>query len=660
MSKNLQELRARITELNHAYYVNDEPLVSDAEYDLLLKDLQKAEAESGEASSLTTKIYGEVKRGFSQIKHKVPMLSLDNALVPQEMDEFLDSVEKLSPGATSLPWHVSPKYDGLSCSVVYEDGQYQSAATRGDGEVGEDVTEQVRTIKNLPKSLDLSLMDAYGRLEVRGEIVMRKDDFFALNERQKELGRKTFANPRNAAAGSLRNLDASITAERPLFFIAYGAVQSCDVMSRQGHKTHSETMALLVRLGFYDAQQSTVLDNGRALEQHFEAMAAVRDNLEYDIDGIVYRVDSYAAQDELGWRSRTPRWAIARKFPAQERSTILTSIDLQVGRTGAVTPVARVEPVFVGGVTVSNVTLHNFDEVARLGLGVGDRLAIRRAGDVIPQVVSVLERSSAPRAVEPTVCPVCGNSLHRFGAILRCVASYNCRAQAIGLLAHAASRKALDVDGLGETIVEKLYNNGLVSFPADFYGLTKESLLGIEGFASLSADNLLASISSTVGSTPLRRFIYALGIPNVGETTSKDLAYHFGTYEAFKMASVEELLQVNEVGDVVAGSIREFFDNPALSAQSDLFYKACSPSEGLDRHVGVLSGKTFVVTGTLSVSRDQVVGMIEVYGGKVSNSVSKKTDYLVCGENSGSKKTKAEALGVAILSEQEFYDLISE
>lgn len=654
----LEILQKEIAAHDAAYYDEDAPRISDAEYDVLLKELERLEAQAGLPAGSSKGVGGSVKKGFGKVKHHTPMLSLANALTDEEMVEFMARIGQ-SSDLESLRWYAEPKFDGLSASLVYQDGDFVLAVTRGDGEEGEDVTKQIATIQSIPKKLDLASTSAQGltgELEIRGEVLMEKADFESLNESLVARGEKAFVNPRNAAAGALRNLDPAVTASRPLSFYAYSInVNRGAVADVAGLQAHSDCMNLLRELGFLYSPLSTPLGSTQ-IDAHYQTLKEQRDSLPYDVDGVVYKVDDFSVQDELGWRARTPRWAIARKFPAQEKTSVVRKIEIQVGRTGALTPVAHIDPVFVGGATVSRVTLHNFDEIERLGLQVNDRVSVRRAGDVIPQVVCVTEPGASRYPVpRPVNCPVCASPVKGSGAILRCSGSYSCPSQATGLLSHAVGRKALNIDGLGVSIVEKLFEKGFVKTPADIYSVTEAQLSQIEGFGDKSTSNLLASIGGTVGSVSFARFIYSLGILNVGEQTAKDLALAFKTFDALRAASREDLIEVNEVGDVVAFSILEFFENPENCSQAARFYACCKPitPQSSQSHAE-FSGKTFVITGSLTESRDFFVEKIEKFGGKVSGSVSKKTDYLLCGENAGSKKEKAESLGVKVLTEAEF------
>lgn len=662
--RRLEKLRADLAEHNRSYYEKDSPVISDAEYDLLLKELESLEILFGESSDLTTRPQGKVAKGFRKVQHKAPMLSLENALTEDELNDFFRQTEEVVGSLENVEFFGEPKYDGLSCSITFKDGIYHQAATRGDHETGEDVTAQVATIKNIPKSLvekaHLIGLDLKGTFEIRGEIIMLKEDFERLNQEAKSTGAKLFVNPRNAAAGAVRNLNPDVTASRPLSFFAYSVVTEHGVGEALALESHRDSVNLLQALGFTLSKEAKLVKGRSGVIAHFESISQKRDGLPFDIDGVVYKINRLDLRKELGFRSKTPRWAIARKFPAQERTTVVQRIEFQVGRTGAITPVAQIEPVFVGGVTVSSVTLHNFDEVDRLGIAAGDRVSVRRAGDVIPQIVCVTEKAAtAVATLRPTHCPVCQSPIETTGAIIRCSGTYSCRAQVTGLLSHAASRKALNIEGLGETIVQKLVEQGLVRTQADFYELKEHHLRRVDGFADLSISNLLDAIEKTVGQTTLAKFIYALGIQNLGETGSKDVAKFFGSFQAFTNATQADLMSIEGVGETVSQSILDFFSDSGRLANAYRFHDYCKPIHQATSAGGGLSGKTIVITGTLSRPRETFEQLAEQAGAKVSGSVSKKTDYLLCGENAGSKMEKAKSLSVAIIDEAEFLRLTS-
>lgn len=671
----------------HEYYVLDAPSVPDAEYDRLFAELQALEMANPELitpDSPTLRVGGKPLPEFVQVTHKVPMLSLNNAFEDGDIAGF-DKRVRDGLGVAEVAYDVGPKFDGLAISLTYVDGILVQAATRGDGATGEDVTQNVKTIRAVPLRLAAEALPAL--IEVRGEVLMRKNDFERLNAEQTARGQKPFANPRNAAAGSLRQLDSRITATRRLTFFAYGVAQ-CEGVELP--EEQSAIMDFLAELGFPVCHERARVVGAEGLLAYYRAIGEKRANLPYDIDGVVYKVDSLAQQAELGFVSRAPRWAIAHKYPAQEELTTVEAIDIQVGRTGALTPVARLAPVFVGGVTVTNATLHNEDEVRRKDVRVGDTVIVRRAGDVIPEVVSVVLEKRPMRDVPgadlftsalepvnppfemPRICPVCGSHAVKGDdeAVTRCSGGLFCASQRKQALWHFASRKALDIDGLGDKIIDQLVDAGLVHSPADLYQLTLEQLAGLERMGEKSAQNLLSGIAASRNTT-LPRLIYALGIRNVGEATARDLAQHFGGLDMLMQPLPDEsdtqkqdiarrldsLMQVPDVGPVVAQSIVEFFAEAhncevvtALIA-AGVNWPAIQVSVAGE---GVFSGKTFVLTGTLpTLSRDEAKAMIEAAGGKVAGSVSKKTSVVVAGAEAGSKLTKAEELGVVIWSEED-------
>ncbi|WP_322013942.1 NAD-dependent DNA ligase LigA [Paraburkholderia sp. J12] len=651
-------LRAELERANHAYYVLDQPDLPDAEYDRLFKELQQLEADHPELvtpDSPTQRVGGEVAGGFEPVVHDVPMLSLNNGFADEDIVAFDKRVAD-ALGKTDVEYACELKFDGLAISLRYVDGVFVQASTRGDGTTGENVTENVRTIRSLPLRLKGNRVPRV--IDVRGEVLMFRRDFERMNERQREAGHKEFANPRNAAAGSLRQLDPKITAQRPLSFFAYGiGVLEGEPMPA----THSELLDWYVELGLPVNSERAVVTGAEGLLAFFRAVGEKRDGLPYDIDGVVYKVNRRDEQDALGFVSRAPRFALAHKFPAQEALTKLLAIDVQVGRTGAITPVARLEPVFVGGATVTNATLHNEDEVRRKDIRIGDTVIVRRAGDVIPEVVSALiDRRPADAAefVMPTQCPVCGSRIERLPdeAIARCTGGLFCPAQRKQALWHFAQRRALDIDGLGEKIIDQLVDQNLVRTPADLFNLGFGTLAALERMADKSAQNLLDALEKAK-STTLARFIYALGIRHVGESTAKDLAKHFGSLDPIMDASQEELLEVNDVGPIVAESIHQFFAEAhnrtvidQLRASGKVTWPEGPPAPRAPQ--GVLAGKTVVLTGTLpTLTREEAKEMLEAAGAKVAGSVSKKTDYVVAGADAGSKLAKAEELGVPVLDE---------
>ena len=651
------ELGRLLHKYNIEYYVHDNPSVTDLEYDKLLRELQSLESQYPElktADSPTQKIGAAPLSAFTQVTHAVPMLSLDNAFSEDEMHAFEKRLHDRLKDDSQLAFSCEPKLDGLAVSIVYENGVLVQAATRGDGFTGENITENVRTIANVPLRLDEATAIPQ-RLEVRGEVFMTKDGFESLNEEQRKLGAKVFANPRNAAAGSLRQLDSRITAKRPLRFYAYSTGDtSADANLAD---SHTQRLAQLKEWGIPLCPEIDQTAGVEGCLSYYRHILEQREQLPYDIDGVVFKVNDIGIQDQLGFVARAPRWAIAQKFPAQEETTRLMDVEFQVGRTGAITPVAKLEPVFVGGVTVSNATLHNQDEVERLGVKIGDTVIIRRAGDVIPQVVSVRQdlRSDDVADIEfPTQCPVCGSRVERVEgeAVMRCTGGLYCGAQRKQAIKHFASRKALDVDGLGDKLVDQLVDADFIHTPADLFGLSLGQLIGLERMGEKSATNLLSALEAAK-TTTLAKFLYALGIREVGETTAQNLALHFETLEALMKASLETLIEVQDVGDVVARHVVNFFKEShnleVIQALLDaglnwpVIEKPQAP-ESLP-----LAGKTFVITGTLSaVSRSDAKVLLQSAGAKVTGSVSAKTDVLVAGEAAGSKLTKAQELGIEI------------
>lgn len=666
VAERATELRAEIEKHNRQYYVLDAPLVSDAEYDALFRELQSIEAEHPELASVdspTQRVGAAPLPEFSPATHRTPMLSLSNAFSPEEVESFDRRVREGLVAGGTVAYSAEPKFDGLAVSLVYEKGVLTRGATRGDGQTGEDVTPNLRTVGNIPLRLEgVKLPDL---LEVRGEVLMLRSDFDRLNARQRVNGDKEFVNPRNAAAGSLRQLDSRITAQRSLHFFAYG------VGSIEGVElppTHSALLDSLKAWGLPVAAERRCVQGLAGLLAYYAEIGEQRAGLPYDIDGVVYKVNNLEDQARLGYVSRAPRFAIAHKFPAEEAVTELLAIDIQVGRTGALTPVARLSPVFVGGVTVTNATLHNEDEVRRKDLRIGDTVVVRRAGDVIPEVVRVLPEKRlilAPEFVMPRVCPVCGSHVVRAEdeAIARCSGGLVCPAQRKQALLHFASRRALDIEGLGEKLIEQLVDSDTVRTPADLYGLDLETLSGLDRMAEKSASNLLSAIAQSKQTT-LARFIYALGIRNVGETTAKDLARHFGSLDRLLGADEAQLLQVGDVGPVVAQSLRQFFLEPHnLAAVEQLRLAGVVWEEGdaVPLANSAFAGKVFVLTGTLpSLTRDAAKELIETSGGKVTGSVSKKTDFVVAGAEAGSKLEKAQALGIAVIDEERLLEMLHE
>lgn len=659
-------LRDELNRHAHAYYVLDAPTVPDSEYDRLFQALQSLEQEHPELKtpdSPTLRVGGAPLPEFTQVQHATPMLSLNNGF---ENDDIVAFDRRISEGldtAQAVEYAIDLKFDGLAINLRYVDGVFTQAATRGDGFTGEDVTENIRTIRSIP--LRLTTSHPPKLLDVRGEVLMFKQDFEKLNQRQRAADAKEFANPRNAAAGSLRQLDSKITAQRSLRFFAYG------IGSMEGAEMPSSHRALLSwydQMGIPVCDENAIVRGVDALIAFYQQIQLKRDTLPYDIDGVVYKVNSFAQQDSLGFVSRAPRFAIAHKFPAQEALTTVLDIEVQVGRTGAITPVARLAPVFVGGVTVTNATLHNEEEVRRKDIRIGDTVSVRRAGDVIPEVVaSVLEKrpADAREFLMPTECPACGSTIVKpeDEAIARCSGGWiKCVAQRKGGLFHFASRKAMNIDGVGEQLIDQLVDKQVVTTAADLYKLGLTSLVALDRMADKSAQNILAALEVSK-ETSFARFIYALGIRHVGESTAKDLAATFANADALIAATEEQLLAVSDVGPVVAKSILAFFADPLnveLVQQllaSGIHWPAVEQKEVGSQH---LSGATFVLTGTLpSLSRDQASAMIEGAGGKVAGSVSKKTSYVVAGDDAGSKLVKAQELGIPLLTEAELLQLCS-
>lgn len=659
------ELRKQLHEHSHRYYVLDEPSIPDSEYDRLFQELSALERENPElltADSPTQRVGGEPLAAFSQVQHRERMLSLDNVFNAEELADFDQRVKNWLNTEASQRYACEPKLDGIACSLSYENGVLVQAATRGDGSTGEDITANVRTIGSVPLKLEADNLPP--SFEVRGEIYMPRQGFEALNAKARDQGEKTFANPRNAAAGSLRQLDSRITASRPLEMCCY----SLHLFDQDiGIRSHSEAIAQLAAWGFRTNAEMAVVDGVEACEQYYEQLLAKRDGLAYDIDGIVFKVDDLALQQRLGFVSRAPRWAVARKFPAQEELTVLEAVEFQVGRTGAVTPVAKLKPVFVGGVTVSNATLHNADEIARLGVQLGDTVIIRRAGDVIPQLVQVVEdrrpTDSQPIAF-PSQCPVCGSPVERVEgeAVSRCTGGLRCGAQQREAIKHFASRKAMDIDGLGDKLVEQLADEGLISNIADLFALSAEQLAGLERMGEKSAANLVAALEACK-QTSLPRFLFSLGIREVGEATARSLAQHFGDLPAIIAASEEEFLQVEDVGPVVAGHLKLFFESEGNIAVIDALQAAGMQWPAIAQAASdelPLKGETWVLTGTLeSMSRAEAKERLQNLGAKVAGSVSAKTSCVVAGPGAGSKLKKAQDLGLKVLDEEALQEFLN-
>ena len=668
----LEKLRTDINRHDHQYYVLDDPRVSDAEYDRLFRQLQQLETEHPElisADSPTQRVGGEPLAAFAQVTHALPMLSLDNAFSAADVQLFEQRMQDRLEHAAAVLFTVEPKLDGMAISLRYEDGVFVLAATRGDGRTGENVTHNVRTIGAVP--MRLMGKDYPKILEVRGEIYMPLAGFERLNQRAREQGGKTFANPRNAAAGSLRQLDPRIAAKRPLSLFIYG---TGEVKGGQLASSHSETLLQLKGWGLPVCPENKVVEGAAGCVEYYDYIGERRGKLPYEIDGVVYKVDDYALQRELGFVSRAPRWAIAHKFPAQEQMTTVRGVDWQVGRTGAVTPVARLEPVVVGGVTVSNATLHNIDELERKDVRIGDTVVVRRAGDVIPEVVSVVmerrQKGVAPILL-PDACPICQSEVSRpeGEAVARCTAGLFCPAQRKEALKHFVSRKAFDIDGLGSKLIEQLVDQELIATPADLFDETRvsaSSLANLERMGEKSAENLMAAIDAS-RDVSFGRFLYALGIREVGEATAENLAGQFGSLDELLtiVEDLDELQRAPDVGLVVAEHIQAFF----RESHNQEVIRELTAATGIRIKVEVVTrsanndlfaGKSFVVTGTLStMTRDEAKQAIKQRGGKVTGSVSSKTSYLVYGEKAGSKLEKARALEIELADESKFLKMLA-
>ncbi len=670
MSESVHQRLEKLKESLHyhavRYYVEDNPEIPDAEYDRLMRELLEIEAQHPDlvtVDSPSQRVGGKPLSEFSQVTHEVPMLSLDNAFDDSELDSFHKRAQDRIGGESIKQYCCEPKLDGLAVSLLYENGILVQAATRGDGTTGENITENVRTINAIP--LKLRGDDWPARLEVRGEVFMPKAGFEKLNELARQKGEKVFVNPRNAAAGSLRQLDSRITASRPLSFYAYsvGVVQGADLAA-----SHYERFLQIKSWGLPMCPETKRVDSLADVKTYYQDILQRRDALPYEIDGVVIKIDDIAVQERLGFVARAPRWAIAYKFPAQEEITTLNEVEFQVGRTGAITPVAKLEPVFVGGVTVSNATLHNADEIERLQVKIGDQVVIRRAGDVIPQVVSVIKErrpETARDIIFPTQCPVCGSHVERIEgeAVTRCTGGLVCQAQRKQALKHFVSRKALDVDGLGDKVIEQLVDREMVETPADLFKLSAGVLTVLERMGPKSAQNIVNALEKSKLTT-LPRFLYSLGIREVGEATAANLAQHFKSLEAIQAATEEQLIAVQDIGVVVAKHITTFFEeekNQAvvqdLLVQGIHWPEVSAPEQGAELP---LEGKTVVLTGTLSqLGRTEAKEALQSLGAKVTGSVSKKTDILFAGENAGSKLAKAQELGIEIKTEQDLLELIN-
>ena len=659
----IQELIEKISTFDYQYYVLDNPSISDFEYDKIFRSLVDLENENPELirpDSPSQRVGGKALDAFESVIHRQAMLSLNNAFDEDELIAF-DKRIKDDIGIDEVEYAVEPKFDGLAITLTYENGIFVQGATRGDGYTGENVTHNLKTIRSIPTKLNY--IHPPKLLEVRGEVLMLKKDFELLNQKQESLGEKQFANPRNAAAGSLRQLDPRITATRPLTFFSYG-LGVCE--PNLNLKTHTQTIQLLKQFNLPISDLSTSVKGVKGLQSFYDKVSKLRGALAYDIDGVVYKVNSFNYQNELGFVSRAPRWAIAHKFPAEEALTEILDINVQVGRTGAITPVARLKPVFVGGVTVTNATLHNEDEMTRKDVHIGDIVSVRRAGDVIPEIVRVLI-NKRPKTIKkfrmPTECPECGSALVRIDdeAIIRCSGGLVCPAQQKQSIIHFASRKAMDIEGLGDKSVEQLVTVGLIHELPDIFKLKLEQLINLDRMAEKSSRNLLDAIEKSK-STSLPRFIYALGIRNVGESTAKDLAGFYGDLDEIMKQTEESLQIVPDIGPTVAKSISDFFrQTKSREVINSLIGLGVHwPKYDIKKSSsGIFATKTFVLTGTLpSMSREEAKSIIEMNGGKVVGSVSKKTDYVVAGSDAGSKLTTAQELGLKIISQQELLKLI--
>lgn len=667
MKKNVQQqidkLRTILREHNYKYYVEDSPTISDAEYDKLFHELVNLEQQYPELitpDSPTQRVGAEPLKSFKQVKHAVPMLSLQNAFSDMDVEAFDKRVKDRLGVVGDVEYVCEPKFDGVSISLVYEHGVLVQAATRGDGTTGEDITHNAKTINSIP--LQLRGKNYPENLEVRGEVYFPKKAFNALNEQALKNGEKVFVNPRNAASGSLRQLDPKITAKRPLQIFCYAVA----VMDDLPHK-HSEILALLKSWGFRVNDKIQVVKNASGCLNYYNNMGAMRNDLPYEIDGVVYKVNDLMQQQELGMVSRAPRWAIAHKFPAEEEITKVLDIEFQVGRTGALTPVARLNPVFVGGATVSNATLHNIDEIERKDIRVGDTVVVRRAGDVIPEVVAMIpeKRPENTKPVQlPTHCPVCGSDVVRAEgeAVARCSGGLYCQAQRKESIKHFASKTAMNIDGMGDKLVEQLVDAGLINSVADLYKLTLEPLANLERMGEKSAQNIVAAIEHSKITT-LAKFLFALGIREVGVTTARNLANYFGDLEKIMVADLEKLQQVPDIGPIVALHIEAFFQQEHnLELIQELVNLGVHWQDSAPKVIEnqPLAGKTFVITGTLTnMSREEAKEKLQNLGAKVSSSVSKKTSYVIVGENPGSKYIKAQELGITILDEKDLLPMLS-
>jgi DNA ligase (NAD+) len=664
VEKKIEALRDKIRHHEYLYYVLDNPEISDQDFDRLMQQLKDLEAENPSLitpDSPTQRVGGKPREGFVKVRHSSPMLSLDNTYNEEELRNWERRVHELS-GREDVDYVCELKLDGMSLALIYEDGRLVRGVTRGDGTTGEDVTLNVRTVRSIPLSIELGKLKKAGVLpnfEARGELLMPTAAFKKVNEERERNGLPTFANPRNFTAGTVRQLDANVTAERRLDFFPYILLSN----GRTHFARHWETLTALDKAGFKVNQNRKLVHSMEEVWAFIQQWEGKRDSLPYEIDGIVVKVDRIALQDELGFTGKAPRWAIAYKYAARAGITKLENVRWQVGRTGKLTPVAELAPVPIGGTTVRNATLHNMDEIGRLGVKIGDFVQVERGGDVIPKVAKVIDDKDHPRGTQeieaPEKCPVCGTKVVRTEGEVdyRCV-NANCPAKLLGTILHFASRGVMNIDGMGEALVTQLTERGLVKNIADIYKLTKADLLSLERFADKSAQNILDEIENSK-KLPLERVIYGLGVRMVGERTAQFLAEHFGSMEALANATVEELQSANEVGPKIAESIAEFFSNPANRKLVERLGEAGLAFKGQKKERGTkLAGKTFVLTGTLAkYTRDEAKKMIEDAGGKVTGSVSKKTDYVVAGADAGSKLDKAKELGVAVVDEKGMEEL---
>ncbi|OBX86381.1 DNA ligase (NAD(+)) LigA [Haemophilus sp. CCUG 66565] len=662
----IDNLRKTLRQYEYEYHVLDNPTVPDSEYDRLFHQLKALELEHPEfltSDSPTQRVGAKPLSGFSQIRHEIPMLSLDNAFSDEEFYAFVKRIEdRLIVLPKPLTFCCEPKLDGLAVSILYVNGILNQAATRGDGTTGEDITANIRTIRNIP--LQLLTDNPPARLEVRGEVFMPHAGFERLNEYALEHGEKTFANPRNAAAGSLRQLDPNITSKRPLVLNAYGIGIAEGV---ELPNTHYARLQWLKSIGIPVNPEIRLCNGINEVLDFYRDIQNKRSSLGYDIDGTVLKINDIALQNELGFISKAPRWAIAYKFPAQEELTVLNDVEFQVGRTGAITPVAKLEPVFVAGVTVSNATLHNGDEIERLNIAIGDTVVIRRAGDVIPQIIGVLHErrpDNAKPIIFPTNCPVCDSQIIRIEgeAVARCTGGLFCAAQRKEALKHFVSRKAMDIDGVGGKLIEQLVDRELIHTPADLFKLDLTMLTRLERMGAKSAENALNSLEKAK-TTTLARFIFALGIREVGEATALNLANHFKTLDALKAADLEELQQVPDVGEVVANRIFVFWrEAHNVAVVEDLIAQGVhwETVEVKEASENLFKDKTVVLTGTLTqMGRNEAKSLLQQLGAKVSGSVSSKTDFVIAGDAAGSKLAKAQELNITVLTEEEFLEQIN-